>query len=301
MFYNQPEEFLKEEVRDGWTVSETIKRVWAVQLDLISKFIEICNENGLKCFALYGSMLGAVRHGGFIPWDDDVDFGMPREDYDKLLRICEKGLPEPYFLQTTLSDIDCYQIFASFRNSDTTGNSHFTMKKRCNNGIGMDIFPLDGVSSDMKVFQKERRKIKFYAAVGNTYVTEFNSSMQAKVLRAILHCIPGLPYKKCYLKHEEKLRKRKFCESEYVSAVLDTGYQLSKMHWKRSDFDDVIYMPFENIRVPIPSGYEDVLRTTYGNYMEFPPVEERGDKHGIEFATDIPYREYCANKYGTHY
>ena len=136
--------FLNEEVRDGYLVSKNMKKVWLIELDLLSQFIKLCNKYNLRYWVGFGTLLGAVRHKGFIPWDDDMDVWMPREDYDNLLKYGNSDLRDPYFLQTTLNDDDYYCSFARLRNSNTTGIlvSH---RNRCNNGIYMDIYPLDGL------------------------------------------------------------------------------------------------------------------------------------------------------------
>ena len=302
MYYDQSDDFFNEEVRCNWTIDKKSKKVWAVQLDLIKYFLNICDENNLKCFAIFGTLLGVVRHGGYIPWDDDIDFGMPRKDYDQFVSICAKGLKEPYFLQTTLSDIDSYEIHSSLRNSNTTGNCDFNMYKRCNNGIAIDIVPLDGVDSDFNKYKAFRRRIKFWSTLCNTYVNDVNKTKRAAVLRFILRRVfLNFPYKKYFLKNEEKLRARDYDTSEKVSTVLIADNTAEELFWDRKDFDEIIYKKFETIEIPIPAGYNNNLKTIYGNYMEFPPVEKRGNKHKIEYEPDVPYKEYCHQHYGVNY
>ena len=97
------EDFLKEEKRGDFTVTAKRKRVWAVILDLIVEFDSVCRKHNLRYFLDSGSLLGAIRHGGFIPWDDDIDVTMPREDYEKFIRLNDE-FKHPYFLQTPYSD-----------------------------------------------------------------------------------------------------------------------------------------------------------------------------------------------------
>ena len=95
--------FLQEE-RDNYVVSPKMKKIWAVELDLLNEFARVCEENGLKWFAHAGTMLGAVRHKGFIPWDDDIDLIMPREDYERFCRIAPVAFSNPYFFQNEQTD-----------------------------------------------------------------------------------------------------------------------------------------------------------------------------------------------------
>lgn len=104
-------EFIKPEIRSGWKVTAVTKKVWWVQLDLIKKFDDICRKNNLRWFPMWGTLLGVVRHNGYIPWDDDVDIVMPRKDYEKFIRICRRGnLSRPYYLQMTLTDEECFYM-----------------------------------------------------------------------------------------------------------------------------------------------------------------------------------------------
>lgn len=97
---------LDEEVRDGHIVTKELKAVWNVELDLLDRFLKFCADNNLKCWVDGGTMLGAVRHKGFIPWDDDVDMVMPRADYDRMIELAPKYFNYPYFLQSAYSDIE---------------------------------------------------------------------------------------------------------------------------------------------------------------------------------------------------
>ena len=142
-----PEDFFREEIRDGYKVSEKMKKVWAVELDLLNKLLEVCQKYELKCFADAGTLLGAVRHKGFIPWDDDIDVVMFREDYEKLRAVAQEEFKEPYFFQCAYSDDNYIRGHAQLRNSDTTAFLYREVRRKVerNYGIFIDIFILDGV------------------------------------------------------------------------------------------------------------------------------------------------------------
>ena len=113
--------FYQEEVRCDYLVNEKMKKIWAIQLDLLNKLLEVCQKHDIKVFAFAGTLLGAVRHKGFIPWDDDVDVCMERKEYERFLEVCNDEFPHPYFLQTALTDKRHFCGYARLRNSNTTG------------------------------------------------------------------------------------------------------------------------------------------------------------------------------------
>ena len=116
-------EFYKEEIRCGWRVDEKTKRIWAVQLEMLDEVERICKKYGLKYFADSGTLIGAVRHQGYIPWDDDIDLAMLREDYETFLKVAPGELKEHLVLQTPYREKNYLRAHAQLRNSRTTGCS----------------------------------------------------------------------------------------------------------------------------------------------------------------------------------
>ena len=136
------EDYLKEEVKNDFLITIERKKLWAVILDLIVEFDKVCKKHGLTYFMVYGALLGAVRHKGFIPWDDDFDVAMPRTDYERFVKM-EGDFKYPYFLQTPYTDPESCYSYAKIRNSQTTGLSEMFKYQRFNHGIWMTVFPLD--------------------------------------------------------------------------------------------------------------------------------------------------------------
>ena len=177
---------LDEENRNDFLVTTKRKKIWNVQLKMVEKIQNICKEHGIRYFIIWGTLLGALRHGGFIPWDDDFDIGMLRPDYEKFCKIAEKEIMSPLFFQTALTDREFFMGYARVRDSRTTGLILENFSDHYNNGIYIDIYPFD-VLPDSKVGEK----IQFFAIEKltklaiNYYHTE-NASIFARVLYKLL-------------------------------------------------------------------------------------------------------------------
>jgi hypothetical protein len=144
-------DFLKEEVRGGFLVDAKRKRLWAAMLDMVEVFLDICEKHHLRYFAVGGTLLGAVRHRGFIPWDDDVDLAMPRKDYERFLEVAPAMLPEHLALTNKRNEPDNPHLyFSRIRNRNTTHITKFAQECRINHGVFIDIFPEDGLPTGKK-------------------------------------------------------------------------------------------------------------------------------------------------------
>lgn len=156
------EAFYKAEVRSDYYVSEEMKHIWAVGLDLWQQFDSVCRKHNLKYYAAYGTLLVAVRHKGFIPWDDDIDLCMMRDDYEKLKLVAKDEFKKPYYFQDWYNSCGRTWCFSKLRNSSTTAIEFPDKGKEFNQGMFIDINALDefddGVNTD-KVFKNVQREL----------------------------------------------------------------------------------------------------------------------------------------------
>lgn len=286
------EDFFKEEVRCDYKISEAQKMIWAMELDLFFVFEEICKKYNLRYFFVYGNLIGAVRHKGFIPWDDDIDVGMPRKDYDIFMKVAPKELSKPYFLQTPYTSKNCFISNITLRNSMGTFTPKVFKSLDYNKGVPLDIFPFD--YCDPTTVNSDREKIM-------GHIMNCFSWMK-------LHC-PDLPQslkEKCLkydtsnpLKDWEEIQKiasnPQYDGSEYIMmAVVIPNYQKPPHIYKTSWFESTVLSKFENIEVPIPVGWHEILSEGYGsNYMQYPSIEERGAiNEKIIVDPFTPYKDY---------
>lgn len=294
--YNCPDDFLNEEERCEYKVSEKLKKIWAVEIDLYQKFAEVCDKYDIKYFAWAGTLLGAKRHNGFIPWDDDFDIGLLRDDYEKLIKIAPKEFKYPYFLQNMYSDKKYFCAYSRFRNSETTGAIVDTNTSDYNNGIYIDIFVLDGMpegENELKKWYKQREHVSFLI---NHYESSFKYSHGIK---KSLHYVIKVFVKMFFsydrlCKKYNKVIKKYNNKSNNVSLMTHSYDFIHKYYCSKDALDKVISVPFEYTTIKIPENFEEPLKNMYGNYLEFPPVSKRGIWHEgqITFDPDTPYKEF---------
>lgn len=286
-----PKSFFLEETICDFLVTEKRKKIWAVEIDLYLKFAEVCKKNGLRFWADGGTLLGAVRHNGFIPWDDDMDFIMPREDYNKLMEIGPKEFCYPYFLQTPHTDSNYGYSFAKLRNSNTTNIPRVFKKAGFNHGIPIDIFPLDFVNLDN--FEDEKQRITECIMRNSSYMKrnsiELLNERQLENFKKYQTDNPVREYDMI----QEIASNPNYINSEYVANCVNTVLKSSAQIWKASWFETTIMHQFENIEIPMPGDIVPRLKAQFGDYMKFPPVEQRGNWHADEFwDPDKSYKEY---------
>ena len=279
-----------------------MKKVWAVMLDLLSEINRVCKKYDIKYFASCGTMLGAVRHKGFIPWDDDLDIMMFRSDYEKLCEVAEKEFQHPYFFQTEWNDRGSLRGHAQLRNSLTTGilTTEYCRRYSFNQGIFIDIFPLDAVTDDDVKFKKLQRqadslKSKFYFFANFTDRYYIPDKKHVKdYIRLLLHKIcpdvrnSSFDYDNFYRKYEELCCS---CNNENTKKLAVLGWKFRKIELvDRTDLSEVIDMPFEFLTIKVPKNYDHALKQIYGDYMKF--VKGSSAHGGMILDAEIPYTEY---------
>lgn len=299
---NLPPNFLDEEIRCGFTVSKELKEVWAVELDLLAEFDRVCKKHKIQYIASGGTMLGAVRHHGFIPWDDDIDIMMMRDEYEKLCKIAPSEFKHPYFFQTEDTDPGFMRFFARLRNSETTaiqefeGISHF----RYNQGIFIDIFPMDAVTEDKELFEKQYQdgkavKKKIFKANIWGHHLPYTKTLGYKIKKHIIIPLFGNLIEKHFNANKLYHQFMDICcryngeNTEYVT-LFCFEFKNNKHYIKRKDMDDIIDIDFEFLKIPIIANYDEALRWKYGNYTEL--VKDPNYHGDIIFDTNIPYKEY---------
>lgn len=272
---------LQEEERCGHLVTEQMKRLWQVELGCLEEVKRICKKHGIKYFAGDGTLLGAVRHQGFIPWDDDIDIHMLSEDYERFCQIAPTEVQAPYFFQHySTQEVDDVR-FARIRNSNTTGCTKYEYenlsgKAEYNCGIFIDIFPLNYVpNSKLKIKWQQ-----FCIRMCNSARTGCRMIKKAKELgkkprfhKSMLFWWMLRPFVR-----EDKLLHTVYAardmyksgnEVGVLSLAKHTNKYVWKYVWNKDWFEETVELPFEDTTICCPKEYDKILRREYGDYSVF--------------------------------
>lgn len=249
--------------------------------EILKEIDRICQSSGLNYYLYAGTLLGAVRHKGFIPWDDDIDIVMMRKDYERFADACEKYMDKDKFiLQTIHSDPACNNSWMKLHDKNTAFLSGIR-RDGAMEGINIDIFPIDNVPDDDHVLQ---RRAKYFDCMNLVYQWRFarnrkNVGWKMKVFQFLIKFIPPWNEQKFKEKYDKKIQEYNAQSTKRVVYFSNRKYM--KKVVDRSVFEDTVRIPFESGFFPAPGRWRDVLEGLYGkNYMELPPKEQQVTVHG---------------------
>lgn len=283
-----PKNYLVPEVRDGEFIDEKKKKLFKVLIDIIEEIKLICEKNDLRYYAAYGTLLGAVRHKGFVPWDDDVDLWMPRKDFEKFQQIAPRELPSRFFMQTQLTDPEYDFDIIRIRDNNTTQIEDWRLeaKQVMNYGIWVSIFPLDGRPNSEYGAQKKLMRILLIDEL--LRVRKVGPSLKKMLMARLIVMFVG--EKRLLNKRRELLEDCPFESSERCTPFL-ASWLYYRENLSTKAFSKSLEVPFEYTTIRIPYDYDELLTTLYGDWRI--PVRGLGQCHATAvLEPDIPWKEY---------
>lgn len=266
----------------------TLRKVQLAQLEIANEIKRICDENEIHYFLDSGSLLGAVRHKGFIPWDDDMDFGMLRVDYERFLKIAPVKLKKEYYLQTWHTDPYYPFAFAKVRKRGTVYQEAAMAHCRAQNELYVDVFPYDHFPDNVRLQRRQGRCIMLYryAILMKRGVKPWiNHTGRFERFLVICKYIPFIVFS-VFHNTDKMISKIEPIMSKYNKMQTAKYYpQGSSAYGKwtisASCLNKYVDLPFENTSFRAPYQYKRYLKETYGDYMKLPPKEKRENHHHI--------------------
>lgn len=277
-----------------------LKMLQRKNLEIAKYFVRFCKKHDLRVYVFAGACLGAIRHKGFIPWDDDIDLCMPAPDYKKLLDIWERYADtERYSLCVQTRHYNDHHLSDSIRDNKTTFITSASVDADANQGVALDFVPLHAAANSRigRVFQ-------LMCACGcSLFKAGRLPNRQNKAVYTISKILLGILRRESVrffiwstLEKLATLPDRKYEEAKYVKEF--TMFPFITWLYPKEWFDKAVWVPFEETELPLPIGCREYLNKRYGNYMELPPEENRHPEHRIVFMDlENSYKKYRGIQY----
>lgn len=311
------EKFLLPEVRCGFYIPTTMKQAWAADLKVLDVVDRICRKHNISYFADWGTLLGTVRHAGFIPWDDDLDICMKREDYTLFCEVAAKELPDDFCMHTYETQEDFWNLLSRVVNNSRICFEPEHLRKF--NGFpylaSVDIFVLDYMYADEKKEQARREKLLYLLAVGEEIVAKKRHARDSAITQNLDEAEKRLGRKiprsaddrqqliYIYRVVEEEFASVPVAERGNLTQMMPWGLKGSQFSLPKEYYERAIRLPYENTTMPVPYAFDAMLKKRYGQYLnivknagghDYPFFE--GQKSALQEVLDFEIPEYKFDK-----
>ena len=268
-------------------------------LEMAEYFVQFCKENDLLCYLCGGGAIGTLRHKGFIPWDDDLDFFMPRKDYEKLAQLWPQKADSRYQLSKSNENYLDRNLFITIRDTQTTCIKPYQQDLDIPHGLALDVLPLDYYPTNELSRKKQVIAALVYSLFCAQTIPEKHGGIMKLGSQALLALVPSKKLRyKIWKKAEAEMTKYTKEESDGITELCSGPYYMKKKY-PISSFEDALWLPFEETELPIPIGYDAYLKTAFGDYMTPPPVEKQVGHHdAVLVDLEKSYTHYKGEYYG---
>lgn len=281
-------------VEAGYSVSMNRKKLWDIEMGILKDIGVVCKEHNLDYFLHAGAGIGAARHQGFIPWDDDLDIGMARDSFERFIPLFAEKFQNKYSIQYGYGQYDEFGTFLRIRDRNSTAivKDQWNDKKRCH-GVFVEIYPFDHSVDDTRLREKQAKKIELYERV-------LNHRFSGNKFSGIKGRLDWIFEKTVSTKfiwdlwNKECQRYNKvdtvWCDTPACPKYFREGIH----HYKIQDVFPTVKTMFEGELIPVPANNDAVLKVEYGDYMKLPPIDQRGKNHDriVFFDPNRSYLEY---------
>ncbi len=265
---------------------EQLKNVHSILLEIALEVKRICDLHNIQYFLVGGSLLGSIRHAGFIPWDDDFDIGMLRSEYERFIHFATLELDGSYFLQHYYTDTGMNLSYLKVRKNGTRFVEKVSMDVKWHQGIFVDIFPFDNAPDNYFAKALQHRStyilqwLLLIKAGFNLSLYE-NNIYKSLIYKMILNPLSSFFPRNALISSLEYFSQRHNMSYTETIVAIGGSYGYEKERFPREWISDLVLMPFDNHSFLCPSRYHSYLSNLYGNFMIPPPVDQRGDRHMI--------------------
>lgn len=297
--------FFEGEEREGFYVESKMKRFWAAEIEVLEEIKRICEKHHIKYFAEWGTLLGAVRHKGFIPWDDDLDIGMLREDWIRFMEVAPRELGKEFEIRNLYCDSEHDQVIARVINGRHMNfeKEHLERFHFCPFSAGIDVFPIDYLSRDEKKRQEQDDIFRLLMKCASSLSQEPPYKKDDYEIVASLEKMTGLKVNwDNRLYHELKKMIDTVC-AFYEDKDADTVCGFMRRYWQpfyeipKEWYGEVIEVPFEYTTIPIPVGYDEMLKRKYGEDYMTPKNVRGGHDYPVYKEQEITLKEVMEREF----